>query len=58
MRARGMALYTAVFYGSLALGSLGWGQVATHLGVAATLLIAAAGAVLALLPASKLKLAA
>lgn len=58
MRARGMALYTAVFYGCLALGSLGWGQVATHLGVATTLLLASAGAVLALVPASKLKLGA
>ncbi|MET0292765.1 MAG: MFS transporter [Steroidobacteraceae bacterium] len=56
MRARGMALYTAVFYGCLALGSLGWGQVATHIGLVPTLLVASAGAVLALLPAQKLRL--
>lgn len=44
MRARGMALYTAVFYGCLALGSILWGQVASHASVPAALLIAAAGA--------------
>lgn len=48
MRARGMALYTAVFYGCLALGSLVWGHVATVLGVAPTLRIAAGAALLAL----------
>lgn len=56
IRARGMGLYTAVFYGSLALGSLLWGQVATRLGVAATLLTAAIGAVVALLAARRLPL--
>jgi MFS family permease len=49
VRARGMALYTAVFYGCLAAGSITWGQVATHLSLATTLLIAAGGATLALL---------
>ena len=44
LRARGMALYTAVFYGCLALGSLLWGQVATHFGLRSALLAAAAGA--------------
>jgi predicted MFS family arabinose efflux permease len=56
MRARGMALYTAVFYGCLALGSIGWGQVATHAGLSVALLIAAGGAVLMLLPARALRL--
>ena len=44
VRARGMALYTTVFYGCLALGSLLWGQVATHLRLTGALLLAAAGA--------------
>jgi MFS family permease len=56
MRARGMGLYTSVFYGCLALGSIFWGQIASRLGVAPTLFIAAAGAVLALLPARRLPL--
>jgi predicted MFS family arabinose efflux permease len=49
VRARGMALYTAVFYGCLAAGSVTWGQVATRSGLAAALLMAAGGAMLALL---------
>jgi MFS family permease len=56
IRARGMGLYTAVFYGCLALGSIFWGQIANRLGVAPTLLIAAAGCVVALLPAGRLPL--
>ena len=48
-RARGMALYTAVFYGCLAGGSMGWGQIADHLGVTTTLLLAAALGILGLL---------
>ncbi len=48
IRARGMALYTAVFYGCLAAGSLLWGQVATRLTLSAALLLAAGGALLAL----------
>lgn len=56
IRARGMGLYTSVFYGCLALGSVVWGQVATHVGVAATLLTAALGAVVALHPAHRLPL--
>jgi predicted MFS family arabinose efflux permease len=56
MRARGMALYSMVFYGCLAGGSLVWGQVATAVGVAATLLVAAALAVLALPVAARLPL--
>lgn len=45
VRARGMALYTTTLYGSLAVGSMVWGQVATYLSLGPTLLIAAAGAV-------------
>ncbi len=56
LRARGMALYTAVFYGCLALGSLVWGQVGSTVGVTGALLMAAALAVLGLLPARRLPL--
>jgi predicted MFS family arabinose efflux permease len=48
IRARGMALYTAVFYGCLAAGSVLWGQVATWHSLAPALLMAAAGALLAM----------
>jgi predicted MFS family arabinose efflux permease len=54
LRARGMALYTAVFYGCLAGGSLLWGQVATATSVGGALLIAGALALLALVPARRL----
>jgi hypothetical protein len=48
IRARGMALYSAVFYGCLAAGSMAWGQIANRIGLAPVLLIAAAGAMLML----------
>ena len=48
VRARGMALYTAVFYGCLAAGSLLWGQVANWLTLPPALLLAAGGALLAM----------
>jgi MFS family permease len=48
IRARGMALYSAVFYGCLAAGSVAWGQVANRIGLPPVLLIAAGGAVLML----------
>ncbi len=56
LRARGMALYTSVFYGCLALGSLAWGQVATHLHLSGALLLASFLALVGLLPASRLPL--
>ncbi len=56
MRARGMALYTAVFYGCLALGSIGWGQIATHTSLPFALLLSAAGAVVMLHPSRALPL--
>jgi MFS family permease len=52
LRARGMALFTAVFYGCLAVGSLLWGQVATHLHLTGALL-AAAGGMLVVLPIAR-----
>jgi predicted MFS family arabinose efflux permease len=54
LRARGMALFTAVFYGCLALGSLLWGQVATHLHLTGALLVAAGGMLVALPVARRL----
>ena len=48
IRARGMALYSAVFYGCLAVGSVFWGHVATWLSLPTALLLAAAGAAFAL----------
>jgi len=57
VRARGMAMYTAVLYGSMALGSLIWGQVGTLIGLTWTLLLAATGALLALLASRRLPLA-
>lgn len=48
VRARGLAIFMMVFFGSMAAGSALWGQVATALSVDASLLIAAAGAVCAI----------
>lgn len=56
LRGRGMAMFSAVFYGCLALGSLLWGQVATHLNLAGALLLAAGGALAGLLLARRLPL--
>ena len=54
MRARGMAMYAMVFYGCLAIGSIFWGQVATHLGLTSALLLAGVGAIIGLVPAARL----
>ena len=56
LRARGMALYTAVFYGCLALGSVFWGQVASRTGLTLALLIAALGTLAGLAFAARLPL--
>jgi MFS family permease len=56
IRARGMALYSVVFYGCLAAGSVLWGQVATWLALSPALLLAAAGALLMLPLARRLPL--
>jgi predicted MFS family arabinose efflux permease len=58
VRARGMALYTTALYGCLALGSMLWGQVATRLSLAPTLLLAAGGALAGLLLGSSRRLQA
>lgn len=48
VRARGLSVFVTVFFGSMSLGSLVWGQVASVFGIPAALLAAAAGAVLVL----------
>jgi MFS family permease len=47
VRGRGLAMYVTVMFGALTAGSLVWGQLATFWGIPTALLIAAAGAVLA-----------
>jgi MFS family permease len=46
VRARGLAIFSAVLFGSLALGSALWGQVAAEFGIPGALLVAAGGALL------------
>ena len=48
VRARGLSIFLTVFFGAMAGGSLLWGQVASQASIPAALLIAAAGAVLAI----------
>ena len=49
VRGRGLALYLTVFYGSMSLGSMLWGQVASAWSMPTALWAAAAGAVIILL---------
>ena len=44
VRSRGLAVFMTLFMGSMALGSLIWGQVATMLGLSSALIIATVGA--------------
>ncbi|MGQ3296851.1 MFS transporter [Reyranella sp.] len=48
VRARGLAITLMVFFGCMSVGSAAWGQVATATSIPTALLIAAAGAVLAI----------
>lgn len=48
VRARGLAVFLMGFFGSMALGSFIWGQIATATSVAVALLVAAGGLVLGL----------
>ena len=48
VRARGLAITLMVFFGCMSAGSAAWGQIATATSIPTTLLIAAAGAVLAI----------
>lgn len=56
VRARGLSVFVTVFFGSMSLGSLVWGQAASMFGMPTALLAAAAGAMLALPLASRWKL--
>jgi MFS family permease len=47
VRARGLAAFWVVFMAGMALGSILWGQVATHIGIPDTLTTAAAGMLIA-----------
>lgn len=58
VRARGLAVYNAVFFGSMALGSVLWGQTAGQLGISAALLMAAGGALLGIPLLSRFRLQA
>ncbi len=49
VRARGLAVFLMVFFGSMSLGSVVWGQVATLLSITAALMVAALGLLLGLL---------
>ncbi len=46
VRGRGLAVYGTVFFGTMAMGSAVWGEVATIAGLPLTLFVSAAGAVL------------
>jgi predicted MFS family arabinose efflux permease len=48
VRARGLAMFLTVFFGSMAFGSAFWGQVATATSVSTTLVIAGVGALCAI----------
>nr|WP_300306042.1 MFS transporter [Halomonas sp.] len=48
VRSRGLAVFMSVFMGSMALGSIVWGQLADTLNIEQSLLIAAAGAVISI----------
>lgn len=48
VRARGLAAFVVVYMGGMALGSILWGQIATRIGIPATLTTAAAGMAMAI----------
>lgn len=58
VRGRGLAVYLTVFNGAMAAGSLGWGLLATQVGVPLTLWIGAAGLVAIALVFHRVKLPA
>jgi MFS family permease len=58
MRARALAYYLLVFQGSLAVGSGVWGEVARHVGVRISLMIAASALMAGLAAGSRMNLSA
>ena len=59
VRARAMAIYfMLVFFGAMSAGSVLWGTLATHIGLANTLLIAAAALTVGVVAVAKWRLAA
>jgi MFS family permease len=58
VRARGLAMFSAVFFGSLAVGSTLWGQAAALFGIPAALLAAAGGALIAAVIGARIPLQA
>jgi predicted MFS family arabinose efflux permease len=56
VRGRGLALFVTVMFGAMSLGSMAWGQLAAHIGLLVTHIIAAAGLVVALLALRRWKL--
>jgi len=56
VRARGLSVFITMFFGSMTLGSLIWGQMAGLFGIPAALLTAAAGAVLGIVVSRPFKL--
>src|SRR5580700_8873525 len=57
VRARGLGVYLLVFQGAMAVGSVIWGEIATHFGLRTTLLIAGIALLAAAAGTSRLKLA-
>jgi predicted MFS family arabinose efflux permease len=58
VRARALAVSLLVIQGSMAIGALLWGSIATHTGIPVALLIAAGGLLVGLVVASRFQLAA
>jgi MFS family permease len=56
VRGRGLALYSTVFFGCLALGSAAWGEIAEFVGLSIAHFLAAAGAIAAIVLTSPWKL--
>lgn len=56
VRARGLAIYLMVFFGSMSLGSIVWGAVASHMGIKTALIIASITLTLGIILSRKQKL--
>ena len=56
VRGRGLAMYVTVMFGALTIGSAIWGQLAVSAGLPASLLVAAAGAVIGIFVTRRWKL--